>query len=67
LGTIAVVYVLVLVREGPAGGGARAARGRARGALVAEDPYFASGVFEPVAVEWKLVGIDLAAIDFDLT
>jgi uncharacterized protein YciI len=36
-------------------------------ALAADDPYFAHAVFEPVAVEWKLVGVDLGAVDSDLT
>ena len=35
--------------------------------LAARDPIFSSGVYEPHAVEWDLVGINLEAIDPELT
>jgi uncharacterized protein YciI len=35
--------------------------------IAAEDPVFAEGVYEPLAAEWDLVGINLHAIDPGLT
>jgi uncharacterized protein YciI len=35
--------------------------------IASEDPIFSTGVYEPEAVEWDLVGINLDAIDAELT
>jgi hypothetical protein len=35
--------------------------------IVATDPLVTSGVMRPELAEWQLVGIDLAAVDDDLT
>ena len=33
--------------------------------LVADDPFFANGVFEPDVVEWQLVGVNPEAVAAD--